>query len=388
MLRTWGHLNCSLSRQSQDRGELGRILIVEDDLEIRTALAMLLLDEGYQVLSCEDGRQALDLLATTDSVPDAIILDLRLPVMDGWEFRARQRADPALSGIPVFAISADGSSQAAAIHADAYLQKPFNPADLLVKLERILLERENHQIKARLARNQRLTAIGTVAAGVAHEIKNPLTFVMANLHVAADTLMRMSSDLSVVRELEELIGEARVGLDRISVIVKDLGLLARAPDEQLAPIALYGAVDAAIRMAAHHIRRGARLVREYRDAPFVVGDQARLTQVFLNLLVNACQALPDRRPGNEITVKVRCSGANALVEIEDNGTGIDPLLQPRIFEPFFSTKPATEGAGLGLSICRDLVASQGGRIEFDSQPGRGSRFRVLLPIAQATQAEQ
>jgi C4-dicarboxylate-specific signal transduction histidine kinase len=216
--------------------------------------------------------------------------------------------------------------------------------ELLAELERILLERENQQLRTRLEHNQRLTAIGTVAAGVAHEIKNPLTFVRGNLHVAGDLLVQMGnavagagqSDISRIRaddggletglrELEELIRDARTGVEQISAIVKDLGLLARTAEESLEPVSVSVAVDSAIRMAAQHIHRRARLVRDYRNSPSVIGDHARLTQVFLNLLVNACQALPEGRASSkEIRVRIRSSEADAVVEIEDTGSGIDP----------------------------------------------------------------
>jgi signal transduction histidine kinase len=376
-------------------------VIIEDDAAIRSALGDLLVDEGYEVMSFENARRALDQLVNTSSPPHAIVLDLCLPGMDGWEFRVHQRANPALSGISVLAISEDASAKAAAIHADAYLRKPFAPADLLAQLERVLLERENQQIRTRLDQSQRLIAIGIVAAGVAQKIKDPLTLVMGNLRLAGDVLVQMGSGLASagpsdvtgvcadhrgfetgLRQLEELIGDACTGVERISTVVEELALRVRPAEGNLEPVSLSAVVDSAIRMAAHHIHRCARLVREYSDSPSVVGDHAGLTQVFLNLLVNACQAVPAGGASrHEIRVRICAGDADAVVEIVDTGSGIDLAVQPKIFEPFFSTKPASEGAGLGLSICRHLVALHGGKIEFESEPGRGSRFRVLLPQA-------
>ena len=379
-------------RKLAQRGdvELGHVVVIEDDPGIREALGSVLGDEGYRVESFDNGQVAFSKLSSATSLPDAIILDLRLPGMDGWELRTRQRADPALSDIPVLAISADNSAKASAIHADVFLHKPFDLEVLMAELERVLLERENRRLRQRLEHNQQLLALGTIAASVAHEIKNPLTFVTANVHEAAVLVTRIDSDPGGdVEELGVLLREARTGLDRIGTIVKDLGMMARPAHEHLEPVSLCHVVNAAIRMAANQIHQRATLIRDYRSAPSVMGSEVRLTQVFLNLLINACQAIPDNsRREHEIRVRIGSAATEAFVEIEDTGAGIDPAVRARIFEPFFTTKPATQGAGLGLSICRDLVASHAGRIEVDSTPGRGSCFRVLLPLAHTTHIEE
>jgi signal transduction histidine kinase len=366
-------------RRFPQRGdaELGHVVVIEDDPGIREALGSVLGDEGYRVEAFDNGQVAFNKLSSAARLPDAIILDLRLPGMDGWELRTRQRADPALSDIPVLAISADHSAKAAAIHADVFFHKPFDLEDLMAELERVLLERENRRLRQRLA-------------SVAHEIKNPLTFVTANLQEAGVLLTRVETDSAgELEELNVLLREARSGLDRIGTIVRDLGMMARPAHEHLEPVSLCHVVNAAIRMAANQIHRRATLTRDYRSAPSVMGSEVRLTQVFLNLLINACQAIPESsRRDHEIRVRIGTATTEAYVEIEDTGTGIDPAVLGRIFEPFFTTKPASQGAGLGLSICRDLVASQAGRIEVDSAPGRGSCFRVYLPLAHTTHLEE
>ena len=156
------------------------MLIVEDDRAIREPLSVLLRGEGYRVSLAENGQEALRKLRTEPS-PDIIVLDLRMPVMDGWEFRAIQQQDPVLGLIPVVAISADGSAQAVTMSADAYLRKPLDPSDLLQTIEGILREQEWQAMSSRLEEAEHLASLGRVAAAVGHEINNPLAFVVLNL---------------------------------------------------------------------------------------------------------------------------------------------------------------------------------------------------------------
>src|SRR2546421_817136 len=168
-----------------------RILVVEDDQEILGTLSGLLEEEGYDVQSVGDGRDALDRLRR-GPVPELIILDLMMPGMDGWEFRTIQRADPQLADIPVVAISADTSAKAAAIDATRFLRKPFRFTELLEVVRKIISDREQRRIRARLAEAERLASLGTLAAGAAHEIANPLSFTVANLGTMDEQLSHLA----------------------------------------------------------------------------------------------------------------------------------------------------------------------------------------------------
>jgi signal transduction histidine kinase len=381
-----------------------RILLVEDDAAIRSSLAGVFLDEGFEVLSAANGQEALEVLRTGPPA-DIIILDLMLPVMDGWEFRAQQRADPAFAAIPVVAISADTSAKAAAIHADAYMRKPFRAQEVLRTVERILLERENTQMRARLEHAQRLAALGTLAAGVGHEINNPLFCVITNLSLVEKALPQMRSGVGLLRrapldadaatacealekgvsQMGDLLRDARAGADRISGIVHNLRQLAKPPDNLTEPLRVRAFVEGALKLAAGQIRPRGRLVEEYEDDVCVEGDETRLTQVVLNLLVNAAQALPEGRPDeNFVRVRVGRDGARALVEVADSGSGMPPGVRARLFEPYFTTKGRSGGTGLGLSICRGIVTAHSGTIEVQSEVGAGSVFRVVLPAAPDT----
>ncbi len=375
----------------------GAVLIVEDDPGIRNALAELVRECGYTPGCCSNGKQAIDYLAGASAPPEVIILDLMMPVMDGWEFRLQQRADARLAKIPVLAISADGSAKAAAIDADGFLHKPFRAVDVQRELDRILRERDV------VEHSQSLMAMGTVVASVAHELKNPLTFVLSNMELANRATSQMVGHLASLRRAAALSGsasavctsledgladvnwasqEARLGLDQIITLTRDLGQLGRRQEFRRERLSLKSPIESAIRMTAPQIQRQATLAREYDNDPIVVGDWARLTQVFLNLLVNATQAVSktSARRG-EIRIRMHLAGRDAVTDIEDNGEGITPEMAAQLFKPFVTTKPAGEGSGLGLAISREIVAAHGGTLEFDSRPGRGSRFRVTLPVA-------
>jgi signal transduction histidine kinase len=368
-----------------------RILVVEDDHDIGVALGELLVDQGYEVTTCEDGRHALDLLQRSAPAPDLIVLDLMMPVMDGWEFRQRQRSNPEVAKIPVLAISADTSAKAAAIHAEAYLRKPFDSADLLHEVKRILLERENRHMREQLERVQRLASIGALAATVEHEIRNPLTCVLANLRLAQETLDPLLAQLSTspsaerapLIEVQALVRDAQTGAEQIRVIVRDLELRARAPGRQPTLVWVQEAAEAAIAMASDALKDRVRITRDYRDAPVVLGDETRLVQVLVNLLLNAAQAMPPGRAAddNQVRVTVRRQPPRAIIEVADNGVGVHPAVRGRLFEPFVTTRELSGGSGLGLSVCREIVADHGGKIGFDSKPGQGSVFRVALPEA-------
>jgi two-component system, NtrC family, sensor kinase len=373
-----------------------RLLVVEDDPAIRSALRDLLIDLGHAVFCCEDGRQALETLASIDPPPEIILLDLMLPVMDGWEFRVHQRANSRLAGIPVLAISADPSPKAAAIDADGFLRKPFRAHDV---------ERELAGIEGKLERaehTQALIAMGTVVASVAHELKNPLTYVLGNIDFASRTASEIAGRCQSLRgasqpasevcdslltglgDFEKATAEAKVGLDRIVALTQDLGNLGRKHQLRRERFALKAALESAIQITAHKIRGQATLLREYFANPIVVGDCPRLSQVFVNLLVNASHAVAQSSGRSKrIRVRIRVLNGSAVAEVEDTGVGIAPELAAHVFEPYFSTKPAGEGSGLGLPISREIVVAHGGTLDFVSHPGQGSRFRVTLPLTPA-----
>jgi signal transduction histidine kinase len=380
---------------NQAGSEARRILVVEDDLEIQEALCALLEGEGYVVWTSGDGNEALNRLRR--DAADLIILDLMLPVMNGWQFRNAQRSDPALSAIPVIAVSADASAQASAIHAEHYLRKPFKAEELLLAVERILLQQERHRLSERLRSAERLALLGTVAAGMGHEINNPLTYVLGNLQMLDEDLNALAREPDAGRRTELLSGvkllldDARLGSERIRAVVDGLRRISRPKAEPAGVVDLGQVLETSIDIAWNEIRHRARLVRRIESVASVRGDEGRLGQVFVNLLVNAAQAIaPGAAERNEIVVAAEQRNAEVVVSVSDSGQGIGPDVQGRIFEPFFTTKSAAQGTGLGLAVSRNIVIEHGGRIEFESPPSGGALFRVILPalLGEVSQPEE
>ncbi|HZF53707.1 MAG TPA: ATP-binding protein [Polyangiaceae bacterium] len=236
--------------------------------------------------------------------------------------------------------------------------------------------------EARLFVADRMASLGTMAAGVAHEINNPLSYVMANVsHVSTELARRAAAAPDEYRELVEALDEALVGVDRIRRIVADLKTFSRPDDDGAVTLDVRRVLDSCANMAQNEIRHRAKLSKEYAVTPPVRGSDARLGQVFLNLLVNAAQAIPlGHASENEILLKTYVrEGGRVEIEVTDTGPGIPPEVLPKIFDPFFTTKSVGEGTGLGLSICHAIVKALGGEIAVDTAVGRGTTMRVSLP---------
>jgi signal transduction histidine kinase len=355
-----------------------RLLLVEDDSSIRLALTDMLEDEGFAVTTAINGRAALEDLRHAPP-PDVIVLDLMMPVMDGWEFRVEQRSDPMLAGIPLLAMSADLSAKARAIAADGYVRKPIDFPEMLRQLHDVV----GQAAKKRLAAADRMAALGTLASGIAHEINNPLTYVIANLQTLAERLP--SSADHKTRELSDVVSDALDGAERIRKLVKQVQMVSPGqPRELIATVALRDVLQTALALTENQIKHRARLVTDIDQDLYLRADLERIEQLFVNLLLNAAQAIPEgNATGNEVRVNVReLPGQHAaVVEIVDTGIGIPIEVHERIFQPFFTTKAVGQGTGLGLSICRGIVTALGGQIEFQSAGARGTTFRVVLPTA-------
>jgi CheY-like chemotaxis protein len=241
---------------------------------------------------------------------------------------------------------------------------------------------------ARMALADRMLSAGTLAAGVAHEINNPLAYITATLETVANELPNITIDpRSRLRDttLHSLIADARDGMARMSAIVRDLRSLSRDDHEPAHPFDVPEVLRVALNMANNEIRHRAQIITAIdRDLPAVNGSATRLGQVFLNLLINAAQAIPDGNiEKNEIRVHARTSPDRAFVSIDvaDTGVGIPANVLPRIFDPFFTTKPPGAGTGLGLAISHQIIKSMNGEITVDSRPGRGTTFHVRIPAA-------
>jgi CheY-like chemotaxis protein len=231
---------------------------------------------------------------------------------------------------------------------------------------------ERKALEVRLAQADRMASVGVLAAGVAHEINNPLVYILNNVSYVLNEMPQQHV------ELREALREARGGAERVRDIVKDLKTFART-DERMGPVDVRQVLESSIRVAENEIRFRAQIVRRYEDIPQVEAN-ARLGQVFLNLLLNAAHSIREGDPlNNRITVSTFTAGGRVAICVEDSGAGIPRDKIEKIFDPFFTTKPIGMGTGLGLSICRNIATALGGEIQVVSEVGIGSSFTVWLP---------
>jgi len=245
---------------------------------------------------------------------------------------------------------------------------------------------DRERLEGQLREAERMAAVGTLAAGVAHEVNNPLAYVVTNIAFLIEQMPRLDANsVAALRpELEEALLEAQQGVERVRQIVSDLKTFTRSEDQD-ERVDLRSVVGSTLKMARTGIRHGAEIVTEYEKAPAVKANASRLAQVFLNLLVNASQASSGDRRG-KLTIRVSVDttpSGEARVRVADNGKGIPPDVLPHVFEPFFTTKPVGIGTGLGLSVCRNIVDKYGGRISIESTVEAGTTVSLVLPPAPA-----
>jgi signal transduction histidine kinase len=380
-----------------------RVLIIED-VEADAALLVRELQRGgfeltFERVDCAEGMVA----ALTRGKWDLIVSDYSLPRFSAPAALAivkEQKLD-----VPFIIVSGTVGEATAvgAIRSGAHdFMTKGQFARLVPAVERELREAairaEGARMHEQLLISDRMASVGTLAAGVAHEINNPLAALIANLTLLSEELEQLGTELlakgSAGGPCEELsawaqhrlerlgspLRDASEASERVRLIVRDLKVFSRADEERRGPVDVHRVLDSSLRMAKNEIRHRARLVQEYGAVPFVHGNEARLGQVFLNLVINAAQAIPEgQAQTNEIRVGTREDGGFVTVEVADTGVGMDEAVLARVFDPFFTTKPIGIGTGLGLAICYRIVDGLGGRIEVESTLGKGSVFKVLLP---------
>lgn len=396
-----------------------KILIAEDDPVSRRILEAKLIKWGYDVVVTCDGDEAWSALRSQDA-PRLAIIDWMMPGLDGIVLCQRVRAEPRESYTYIILLTALQREEDLVIGMDAgaddYITKPFKSNELKVRLQagRRIIELQNDLLAARESLNaaftelkdaqsqmlqkEKMASIGQLAAGVAHEINNPVGFIKSNLvmlgkytlqltnFIHAQTAIRTSSDKSVVldEELEyiindipQLVAESLDGAERVTKIVESLKSFSRIDEAEWRFANLNDGLKSTLNIVMNEIKYKAQLIMELGIIPEIKCNPGQLNQVFMNLLVNAAQAIETK---GTITVRSWQEGEFVLVEIADTGSGIPEEIRERIFEPFFTTKPVGKGTGLGLSISYDIVKKHGGHIEMESQLGKGTTFSIQLPM--------
>jgi two-component system, cell cycle sensor histidine kinase and response regulator CckA len=233
--------------------------------------------------------------------------------------------------------------------------------------------------------NEKLATIGILTAGIAHEINNPLSYVLTNVELLSDCIAQINPENLAEKKvwMEKSLKQIKEGVNRVKVIASDLKVFSRSHDaEKDMIIDLESILTSSINMAAHEIKYRAKIVRNFGKISAVKVHEGRLGQVFLNLLMNAAQATPEENGnGNEIRITTLMHSGRVVIDIQDTGTGMSPEVIKQLFTPFFTTKAAGFGTGLGLSICQNIIRGFGGEITVESQVGYGTTFRVSLPVA-------
>ncbi len=398
------------------------VLIADDDPISRRLLHAILAKLGHEVAPAADGAEAWRLFEAGDF--PLVITDWMMPEVDGLELVRRIRSCRRPHYVYTILLTARSNKEDVVrgmeTGADDFVTKPFDHNELRVRClqgERILrlehdLEQQNRALRetqAALCQSEKLASVGQLAAGVAHEINNPLAYVTNNLAVlrqdvpaalavldkyreGRDALARVEpalaaeaarleeeADFGYLREnLERLVVKSLEGLQRVRDIVKNLRDFARLDEAELKEADLNAGLTSTVEMIGHEVKKKAIQLRaDYGPLPPMACQPGKLNQVFLNLLVNAVQACAH---GGTVAVRTKVVSGQAFIEVEDNGSGIKPEHLSHLFEPFFTTKPVGEGTGLGLSLSYGIVRDHGGTIEVESTLGRGTLFRVRLPL--------
>ncbi len=243
---------------------------------------------------------------------------------------------------------------------------------------------DRKELQQKLMTSERMATAGNLAAGVSHEIRNPLTSIVCNLELAMDALGDLGSTIDY--ELSEALKGAQEGAAHVQRIAVDLATLADPTVDDIGPVDIKAIVETAGRLTAHRLRGSSTLSIELDEIPTLNGSHGRLVQVFLNLIINAAQASRSE-VRNKIVISAKKLDDSVDICVADEGAGIDPDNLERVFDPFFSTKRRRGGSGLGLSICREIVESCGGKLTIESQVGRGTRVHVLLSCSKSNIVE-
>lgn len=369
------------------------VLLVDDETIFRKNLIRLLQNKGFSPEEAADGSGCLAFLA--QHAVDVVVLDVKLPDINGIEVlkRIRQRENPPQVILLTGQATTEGGVAGIKAGAFDYLSKPVDVAHLITKItqayDRILLRKEQRsrdafrkQMEKRMQAAERLAALGTLAAGVGHEINNPLAIIGESAGWIRMLLAKAGAeDIPYRREIENALEKIEQSIDRARRITHQLLGLVRHHQNASAAVDPAALIEEVIQLAQRLSQRKKVDIRlKAPSAALKVDtDPFQLRQVLINLLTNAIDAAPE---GGHVLIAVLRQAGEILLSVEDNGTGIPEEHRTKIFDPFFTTKGAGEGTGLGLFVSRRIVEQLGGRIDFKSRLGKGTVFYVRLPAGE------
>lgn len=432
------------------------VLIVDDSPNNLIMLADVLEHAGFEVILAQSGKMALEAVEST--LPDLILLDVVMPEMDGFETCRQLKDNLATQEIPIIFMTAlsDTKHKVEGLDLGAvdYITKPFHPKEVLARvnlhlklysltqqlaeqnliLEQRIAERtaelnqavyelKNAQIQ--LIQSEKLSSLGHLVAGVAHEINNPVNFISVNLVHATEYIQQIleilqlyqkhcpnppqeitekinASDLNfLIEDLPQIISSMKVGSERIQEIVSSLRNFCRTNEVETAKVNIHAGIDSTLMILRSRLKAipnglGIEVIRDYGELPLIECYPGQLNQVFMNILSNAidaieehnCQRTVEEVRTNPSRIIIRTEMLNSdwiTIRIIDSGLGINEDVSAQMFNPFFTTKPIGKGTGMGLAICHAIVVEKhGGQLSCQSEPGQGTEFIIKIPVQQTT----
>lgn len=409
-----------------------RILLVDDEPENLKTIKSLLEKEGYEIVAVKDGEEGYKIAKSFR--PSLIISDLIMPVVDGIQFLNKIRSDVNLKDTGFVILTGKDSRESRITGlskgADDYLTRPFDSEEFLariknnirvcnyqneIKLKNSKLEEAYSRLKSiqsQILQQEKMASIGQLAAGVAHEINNPIGFIMSNLNTLgkyankileflnaqSEVIDKLSTpsnkDIDIIlngikekkeslkidyilNDIESLIKESTDGTSRVKDIVLNLKSFAHLDEAELKQADINAGLKSTLNIVWNELKYKITLEKEYGNIPLTKCNLGELNQVFMNVLVNAGQAIKER---GLIMIKTWSDSNDIYISISDTGNGIPKEFQKKLFEPFFTTKKVGEGTGLGLSIAFDVVKKHKGTIEVKSEEGKGTTFLIKIPV--------